>query len=56
MGEKVHHKKWGQGTVVKVTKSGDETELMIAFSAPIGVKKLLAQYAPIEKIHPSNLG
>ena len=26
----------------------------IAFSAPIGVKKLLARYAPIEKVHPSN--
>lgn len=54
VGEKVNHKKWGKGTVVKVTKSGEETELNIAFSAPIGVKKLLARYAPIKKIDPSN--
>lgn len=50
VGDKVHHKKWGQGTVVKVVNSGEETELNVAFSAPIGVKKLLARYAPIKRI------
>lgn len=54
VGDKVHHKKWGQGTVVKVVNSGEETELNVAFSAPIGVKKLLARYAPIKKIDSTN--
>lgn len=46
VGDKVQHKKWGIGTVVEV--AGDE--LNIAFPAPVGVKKLLAQFAPIEKV------
>ena len=54
VGDKVNHKKWGLGTVVKVVSTGDETELNIAFPTPIGVKKLLARYAPIEKVNQSN--
>ncbi len=46
VGDQVNHKKWGIGTVVKV----DGEELNIAFPAPVGVKKLLAQFAPIEKV------
>lgn len=49
-GDRVQHHKWGTGTVVKVQGSGEEVELNVAFSAPIGVKKLLARYAPIEKL------
>lgn len=48
-GQKVEHKKWGTGTVVKVTNSGDDTELDIAFNAPTGIKRLLAKFAPITK-------
>lgn len=48
-GQKVSHNKWGTGTVVKVTGTGDETELDIAFSAPTGIKRLLAKFAPITK-------
>lgn len=54
VGEKVNHKKWGLGTIVKVTAAGDETELVIAFPAPIGVKKLLARYAPLEQVDETN--
>ncbi|MBD1370784.1 DNA helicase PcrA [Hazenella sp. IB182357] len=50
VGDKAQHQKWGVGTVVKVHGSDEEIELNIAFPAPIGVKKLLAKYAPIQKI------
>lgn len=49
-GEKVSHKKWGIGTIVNVKGEGDAMELTIAFPAPTGLKKLLAAYAPIEKV------
>lgn len=48
-GDKANHKKWGTGTVVRVQGEGDKMELDIAFPAPIGVKRLLAQFAPITK-------
>jgi DNA helicase-2/ATP-dependent DNA helicase PcrA len=48
VGDKVTHKKWGQGTVVKVNGSGNDMELDIAFPAK-GVKRLLASFAPIQK-------
>jgi DNA helicase-2/ATP-dependent DNA helicase PcrA len=50
VGDKAEHKKWGVGTVVQVQGEGEEVELNIAFPAPVGVKKLLARYAPIKKI------
>lgn len=53
-GDRVEHRKWGLGTVVKVQGFGEEVELNIAFPSPIGVKKLLACYAPIEKIDSSD--
>jgi DNA helicase-2/ATP-dependent DNA helicase PcrA len=49
LGEKVKHAKWGIGTVVKTKGSGEDLELDIAFPSPIGIKKLLAKFAPIEK-------
>ncbi|QYR22145.1 DNA helicase PcrA [Paenibacillus sp. sptzw28] len=49
-GDKVSHGKWGVGTVVAVRGSGNDKELQIAFPAPVGVKKLLASFAPITKI------
>ena len=49
VGDKANHKKWGVGTVVSVKGEGDAMELDIAFPSPIGVKRLLAHFAPIEK-------
>ncbi|MEC1753383.1 DNA helicase PcrA [Bacillus mojavensis] len=49
VGDKAGHKKWGTGTVVSVKGEGEGTELDIAFPSPIGVKRLLAAFAPIEK-------
>ncbi|MFL2133721.1 DNA helicase PcrA [Desemzia sp. FAM 24101] len=50
VGDKAAHKKWGIGTVVKLTGNEDNLQLDIAFSAPTGIKRLLAAFAPIEKI------
>lgn len=49
VGNKASHKKWGIGTVVSVKGEGEGTELDIAFPSPIGIKRLLAKFAPIEK-------
>ncbi|MEC0370727.1 DNA helicase PcrA [Paenibacillus chibensis] len=49
-GDKVSHGKWGTGTIVSVKGSGNDTELQIAFPAPVGVKRLLAGFAPITKV------
>lgn len=48
-GDKVSHAKWGEGTVVSVKGTGNDMELQIAFPAPVGVKRLLAAFAPIAK-------
>lgn len=48
-GDKAKHKKWGVGTVVRVQGEGDDTEIDIAFPAPVGIKRLLAKFAPITK-------
>ncbi|MEI5907371.1 DNA helicase PcrA [Bacillus spongiae] len=49
VGDKAQHKKWGTGTVVSVKGQGDSMELDIAFPSPIGIKRLLAKFAPVEK-------
>jgi DNA helicase II / ATP-dependent DNA helicase PcrA len=49
VGDKAQHGKWGTGTVVSVKGSGEGTELDIAFPSPVGVKRLLAKFAPITK-------
>ncbi|MCD5003200.1 DNA helicase PcrA [Enterococcus saccharolyticus] len=49
-GDKVAHKKWGTGTVVRVSGQAKDLELDVAF-AQQGVKRLLAAFAPIEKIN-----
>ncbi len=50
VGNKASHKKWGIGTVVSVKGEGEGKELDIAFPSPIGIKRLLAKFAPIEKV------
>ncbi|GEK33744.1 DNA helicase PcrA [Kurthia sibirica] len=49
-GDKASHKKWGIGTVVSARGTGEEMELDIAFPSPVGIKRLLAKFAPIEKV------
>ncbi|MEG0380169.1 MAG: 3'-5' exonuclease, partial [Kurthia sp.] len=49
-GDKASHKKWGVGTVVSVRGEGEAMELDIAFPTPTGIKRLLAKFAPIDKV------
>lgn len=49
VGDKVEHKKWGQGTVVRVGGSQKDLELDVAFPSQ-GIKRLLAAFAPITKV------
>lgn len=49
-GDKAVHKKWGEGTVVSVRGEGENTEIDIAFPSPTGIKRLLAKFAPVEKV------
>jgi len=48
VGDKASHAKWGIGTVEKVHHSGEALELDIQFP-DIGVKRLMAKFAPITK-------
>ena len=50
VGDKAKHGKWGIGVVVQAKGSEDDLELQIAFPNPVGIKKLLARFAPIEKV------
>ena len=49
VGDKLRHAKFGDGVVVKVSGSGDDMILEIAFPN-IGIKKLIWKYAPVKKI------
>lgn len=48
VGDTAHHKKWGDGIVLEVSGSSSAQELKINFPE-VGLKKLLASVAPIEK-------
>lgn len=48
LGDKVRHRKWGVGTVVKVEGKGEDQEINIAFPN-VGIKRLLAAFAPIKR-------
>ena len=48
VGDKVMHKAWGEGLISNVTDKGGSTELDIIFKS-VGMKRLLSQFAPIEK-------
>lgn len=48
VGDIAIHRKWGEGTVLEVTGTGNSQEVKINFPE-LGLKKLLASLAPIEK-------
>ncbi|MBS4209576.1 DNA helicase PcrA [Bacillus sp. FJAT-50079] len=50
VGDKAEHNKWGIGTVVSVKGEANSIELDIAFPSPTGIKRLLAEFAPIKKV------
>ena len=49
VGDQVEHKKWGVGCIVAMSGEGNQAEISIAFPN-LGIKKLIAEYAPIVKI------
>ncbi len=49
VGDKAQHKIWGVGTIVKITGTGQNQEVDIAFPN-VGIKRLLASFAPIIKL------
>lgn len=48
-GDKVQHRKWGEGVVLNTYGSGDQLEVEVFFESLKDTKKLLAKFAPIEK-------
>ncbi|MDP4804417.1 MAG: hypothetical protein NWR45_05650, partial [Candidatus Nanopelagicales bacterium] len=48
-GDRVTHQKFGLGTVVATSGSGDKADATIDFGSA-GVKRLLLRYAPVEKL------
>ena len=50
-GDRVKHKKWGEGIVLETKGIGTEKELRIKFlDKGIGIKNLVLMYAPITKV------
>lgn len=49
LGDKVEHAKWGQGVVVSVKGENGDAEISVAFPG-LGIKTLIARYAPLKKV------
>jgi len=50
-GDRVRHAKFGEGIVVSLgTRHDGDIEVSVAFQNGLGIKKLLAAYAPLEKV------
>ena len=48
-GQKVYHKKFGEGTIVKLEPEGDDIKVDIEFEK-VGHKRLMAKFAGLEVI------
>ncbi|MGI9861729.1 DNA helicase PcrA [Moorella naiadis] len=49
VGDKVQHNSWGVGVVVKISGTGDDTIISVAFPER-GIKQLAVAYAPVRKV------
>lgn len=49
-GDRVRHPKFGEGTVVSVDERRADIEVVVAFSPPHGIKRLLQSMAPLEAL------
>ena len=49
IGDRVSHKKWGEGTIVGVKNSSDGQEVKVAFVGA-GIRSLLTKYAMLKKL------
>ena len=52
VGERVHHRVFGEGIIVETREAGDDQELTVAFEE-VGIKRLLASLAPLERLDAS---
>lgn len=50
VGMKVRHGKWGIGEIVSVQGKSMNTEITVEFPSPVGFKRLLPAFAPLEKV------
>ena len=50
VGDKVRHAKFGAGMVVSVKPSGRDRELTVQFDGSAGIKRLLASFAPFDRV------
>lgn len=50
IGDKVKHPKFGNGTIMYRTGSGDGQKLLIKFGGEVGEKKIVAKFAKMKKI------
>ncbi len=48
-GDRIEHKMWGKGEIIRVKKLSDDSELDVSFDM-VGLKHLLLSFAPIKKI------
>jgi hemerythrin superfamily protein len=51
-GDKVNHSKWGIGTILYKSGSGERTKVIVLFQ-DVGQKTLLVKYAKLEKLASS---
>ena len=49
-GDKIMHAKFGAGIVVSVRPSDGDFEITVAFDGGAGIKRLLASFAPLERV------
>jgi DNA helicase-2/ATP-dependent DNA helicase PcrA len=49
-GDQVQHEVFGQGIVIESKPAGDDEQVTVAF-AGVGLKRLMASMAPMEKVH-----
>ena len=50
VGEKVRHNKFGEGVVINCIATNDDYEVTVAFRTDAGIKRLLASFAPLERV------
>ena len=50
IGDRVRHRTFGEGTVIKVTRVANDSMLEVRFD-DVGVKRVMANFAPIKKIN-----
>ena len=51
IGDRIKHKKWGEGIVIGINGTGQACEIKVKFlEKGIGIKSLLLKLAPIDKV------